>query len=171
MRAAVALRNVVGEAEHVLVVGVVPPHRAFHRNAVFLGADHYRPGNERRFVTVEELHEGLDTALVFHFLALLDGVARVDQDNRDAGIQERQLAQAMLQRREIELHHGEGFRRRQKRHFGAALAVGIADHRQRRHRRAVAELDEMLLAVAPDAQLEPGRQRVDDGDADAMQAA
>ena len=36
---------------------------------------------------------------------------------------------------------------------------------------AVAELHEMLLAVAPDRQLEPARQRVDHGDADAVQAA
>ena len=36
MRAAVALRDVVGEAEHVLVVAVVPPQRAFDRDAVAL---------------------------------------------------------------------------------------------------------------------------------------
>ena len=36
---------------------------------------------------------------------------------------------------------------------------------------AVAELHEVLLAVAPDRELEPGRQRVDHRDADAVQAA
>ena len=46
-----------------------------------------------------------------------------------------------------------------------------ADDEQRRHRVAVREFDQVLLAVAPDAQLQPGRQRVDDGDADAVQAA
>ena len=59
----------------------------------------------------------------------------------------------------------------QERHLGAALAVGIADLLQRRHRVAMGELDEMLLAVAPDPQLQLARQRVDDGDADAVQAA
>ncbi len=59
-----------------------------------------------------------------------------------------------------------------KRHFRAALAVaGVADHRERRHRVAVAELHDVFLAVAPDAQLERGRQRVDHRDADAVQAA
>jgi hypothetical protein len=38
MGAAVALRDVVGEAEHVLVVAVVPPHRDFDIDAVLLVA-------------------------------------------------------------------------------------------------------------------------------------
>ena len=46
-----------------------------------------------------------------------------------------------------------------------------ADHGERRHRVAVTELDEVLLAVAPDGELEPSRQRIDHGDADAVQAA
>ena len=59
----------------------------------------------------------------------------------------------------------------EERHLGAALAVGVADHLQRRHRVAMGEFDEVLLAVAPDPQLQLARQRVDDGDADAVQAA
>ena len=51
------------------------------------------------------------------------------------------------------------------------LSLGVADDRERRDRVAVAELHEVLLAVAPDRELEPGRQRVDDRDADAVQAA
>ena len=51
------------------------------------------------------------------------------------------------------------------------LSLGLADHRQRRLRVAVAESHGVLLAVAPDAQLEPLGQRVDDRDADAVQAA
>ncbi len=43
--------------------------------------------------------------------------------------------------------------------------------RERRDRVAVGELHEVLFAVAPDRELEPGRQRVDDRDADAVQAA
>ncbi len=38
VRAAVALGNVVGEAQHVLVVGVVPPQRHFHAGAVLVAA-------------------------------------------------------------------------------------------------------------------------------------
>ena len=40
MGAAVALRNVVGKAEHVLVVAVIPPQRALDRDAVAFGLDH-----------------------------------------------------------------------------------------------------------------------------------
>ena len=72
---------------------------------------------------------------------------------------------------EVELDHGEGFGRRQEGDFRAALVAGIADDRQRRHRDAMAEFHEVFLAVAPDAQLERGGQRVDDRDADAVQAA
>ena len=90
---------------------------------------------------------------------------------RHAGIEEGEFAQPMLQRREVELGHGEGLRRRQEGHLGAALAVGGADDRERRDRVAVAEFHEVLLAVAPDRELEPGRQRIDHRDADAVQAA
>ena len=42
MRAAVALRDVVGEAQHVLVIAVVPPQRDLDVDAVALGLDHDR---------------------------------------------------------------------------------------------------------------------------------
>ena len=45
------------------------------------------------------------------------------------------------------------------------------DHRKRRLGVAVAEADAVLLPAAPDAHLHPLRQRVDDGGADAVQAA
>ena len=67
--AAVALRDGVGEAEHGLVVAVVPPQRAFDRDAVALGLDHDRGGNERGLVAVEIPDEGLDAALVAQLLA------------------------------------------------------------------------------------------------------
>ena len=118
------------------------------------------------------LHEGFDAALVFHLLALLDRVALVGQHDGDAGIEEGELAQPVLERREIELDHGEG--------LGATAGSVTSVPRlpsaspidlQRRHRDAVAELHEVLFAVAPDGQLEPARQRVDHRDADAVQAA
>ena len=171
MGAAVALRNVVGEAQHVLVVAVVPPQRRLDADAVHLGIDHDRRGHHRLLVAVEIFDEFLDAAFVMHRLALLDRVAHVGQHDIDAGIQEGELAQAVFQRREVVFDIGEGFRRGEERHLGAALAVGVADHLERRHRVAMGEFDEMLLAVAPDPQLQLARQRVDDGDADAVQAA
>ena len=106
-----------------------------------------------------------------HRLALLDRVTLVGQHDIDAGIQEGELAQAVFQRGEVVFDVGEGFGRGEERHLGAALAVGVADHLERRDRVAMGEFDEMFLAVAPDPQQELARQRVDHGDADAVQAA
>ena len=91
-------------------------------------------GTSGCLVAVEILHEGFDAAFVVHLLALLDRVALVGQHDRHAGIQEGELAQPVLERREVEFGHGEGLGRGQERHLGAALAVGVADDLQRRHR-------------------------------------
>jgi hypothetical protein len=62
--AAIALRDVVGEAQHVLVVGVVPPQRDLDadaaRTAVLLAAHHHhRLLEQRRLGAVEIAHESL----------------------------------------------------------------------------------------------------------------
>ena len=49
--------------------------------------------------------------------------------------------------------------------------LAVSDDDERRNRIAMAKLHGVLLAVAPDAQLERGRERVDDRDADAVQPA
>ena len=171
MGAAVTLRDVVGEAQHVLMVAVVPPKCCFDADVVQLGAHHDRGGHDRLLVAVEIFDEFLNAADIVHRLALLDGVAHVGEYDIDAGVQERELAQAMLQRGEIILDIGEGFGGSKEGHLGAALAVGVADHLERGNRVAMDEFDVMFLAVAPDPQSQLARQRVDDGDADAVQAA
>ena len=125
---------------------------------------------------VEEAHEGFEPALVIEIVLLDFRVARVGQHDMHAGIEKGQFAQTMLDRRVIELDHGEGGGGRQEGDFRAALGLAVFDRRragddERAHRVAIGELHEMLFAVAPDAQLQPDRQRVDDGDADAVQAA
>src|ERR1700689_3728336 len=77
----------------------------------------------------------------------------------------------MLERGEIVFDIGESLGRGQKRYLGAALAIGLADHLERPYRVTMGEFDEMLLAVAPDPQLQFARQCIDDGNADAVQAA
>ena len=171
MGAAVTLRDVVGEAQHVLMVAVVPPQRGLDADVVHLRPHHDRGGHHRLLVAVEIFDEFLDAAVVMHRLALLDRVAHVGQHDIDAGIQERELAQAMLQRREIIFDVGEGLGGCKEGHFGAALAIGVADDLERGDRIAMGEFDVMFLAVAPDPKLQLARQRVDDGDADAVQAA
>ncbi len=62
MRSAVALRDVVGEAQHVLVIAVVPPQGAVDGDAVLLAVDHDGLGQNRLLGTVEIAHEGRDAA-------------------------------------------------------------------------------------------------------------
>ena len=64
MRAAVALRNVVGEAQDILVIAVVPPQGAVDRDAVLLAVDHDRLGQHGHLGAVEIAHEGGDAAFV-----------------------------------------------------------------------------------------------------------
>ena len=64
MRAAVALRDVVGEGQHVLVIAVVPPQRDLDADAVALAPDQDRLLDQRRLGAVEIAHEGLEAALV-----------------------------------------------------------------------------------------------------------
>ena len=171
MRAAVALRNVVGEAEHVLVVAVVPPQGGLDGDARLRLLDHDRLVDERMFGAVEETHEGAQAAFIFHFLDLRLDAAMVRQHDPHARIEERQLAQAVLQRRIIELDHGEGRRARHESDARAGLADCFAHDLERLHRHAVGEAHEMLLAGAPDGEIELGGECVDDGHADAVQAA
>ena len=155
MGAAVALRDVVGEAQHALVVAIVPPQRTLDASAVAIGLHHDRLVDERRLVAVHRFDERLDAALVVQLLALLDRVAHIGEHNGNAGIEEGEFAQPVLQCGEVELGHGEGFLRRQERHLGAALVEPAADHGERRYCVAVPELHEILVAVAPDGELEP----------------
>ncbi len=154
---AVALRDVVGEAKYRFVIAVVPPHRAIDHDAVTFGFDDNWLRYQRRFIAIEIFDERLDAALIAQLLALFDGMAHIRQHDGNAGIEERQFAEPMLQRGEIEFRHGEGFFGRQKRHFGAAFVAGGADDRERRSRFAVAKFHEMFLTVAPDRQPQPRR--------------
>ena len=62
--------------------------------------------------------------------------------------------------------------RREERHLRALLALGRgADDLERRNRIAEREAHVMLLAVAPDREVEPFAERVDHRNADAVQAA
>ena len=176
MGAAVALRDVVGEGQHVFVVAVVPPERDFDDDAVSFALDQDRLVDQRRLRAIEIAHERLEAALVKKLLALDLGMARIGKNDAHAGIEEGELAQAMFDRRVIELDHREGFWRGRERHLGAALGLAV-----RRRRRAddgelvggvaMGEVNDMFEPVAPDAQGQRRRQRVDDGDADAMQSA
>ncbi len=168
VRAAVLLRDVVGEAVHRLRVGVVPLQRDLDDDAVAFAA---KP--EDRFVNcslaaVQVLDELLDAAFVEEDLAAL--VALVHQFDSYTGIQERKFAQALLQDLVFELDVGEDRVAGLEADRGAAL-VGRTRHRERRDRFTEAVFLRVDLAVAVDREVQGLRERVDDGHADAVQAA
>jgi hypothetical protein len=171
MRAPVALRDVVGEGQHHLVVTVVPPHRDLDADAVALARDVDRVGDHRRLGAVEVLHELAHSALVLHLDAQRLGVAQVLQHDLDAGIQERELPQAVLERLEAVVEVGEGRGGGEEAHFRALLAGGFAHDAQMFHRVAALEAGIMLLAVAPDPEVEPVAERVHHRHAHAVQPA
>ena len=113
--AAVALRDVVGEAQHVLVVAVVPLHRHFDTDVGVVVAELVARGVEdvrvqHLLAGVDELHEAAHAAGEGEVVFL--AVAFVDQADLDAVVQEAQLAQALGQHVVVEVDVAEDRRRR-----------------------------------------------------------
>ncbi len=182
MRAAVALRDVVGEGEDVLVIGIVPFERDVDADPVLLGRDRNRFGEQRLLVAVEIFDEGGNAAFVEQIVLGDLLVALVAQQNVDPRIEESEFAIAVFQLVEIEFDDVlEGLGRGQEGHAGALLeAVLVADAVDRRSiagdlerldRIAVLEAHPVLLAVAPDREFEPFAQRIDHRDADPVKPA
>ena len=118
--------------------------------------------DERALGAVEIAHEGLEAAFVIEHLGSHLGAARVGQFDANAGIQEGEFAQPVLDGAEIIIDHGEGRGRGEKGDLRAAFGLAVDERRgprdfERRDRVAMREADEMLLAVAPDPELQPGR--------------
>ena len=178
MGAAIALRDVVGEAEHVLVIAVIPLHRDFDRDAVLLADGVDRLRDQLGFGLVEVFDERLHAALIFEDRLIGLGVALIAEDDLHAGVQEGQLAQAVLQRLAVIIGLGEGRRRGEEAHGGAGIGLAIVAVRGlapldqgRLHAAPLDEADPVFLAIAVNGQLQPVRQRVHDGHADAVKAA
>ena len=128
--AAVALRDVVGEAQHLLVVAVVPLHRHFDRCTLSFSPVAWNTFGCRTFLpllmnSTKPFTPPTKAKVVFLAVAL------VDQADLHAVVQERQFAQALARgcrsgsRRCRRSHVG------QEVHLGAAL-LGLADDLHRR---------------------------------------
>ena len=92
MGAAVALGNVVGKAEHVFMVAVVPPQRDLDRDAVLFATDGDRLVHQRLLGAVQITDEGFKPAVIQQLFLLDIGMALVGEQDTHAGIQERQFA-------------------------------------------------------------------------------
>ena len=175
MGAAVALRDVVGEAQHRLMETVVPGQCEFDADFAacggVLGDDADRRVQHRCLGAVEPIDEGHQPALVEEDALHRLGMALVAQHDGDARIEECEFPQPPLQDGELEFDLGEGAGRWLERHLGAGRLHRIAGDRQRGDGVAMFEADEMLLADAPDLDFHPLRQRIDHRRAHAVQPA
>ena len=106
--AALVRVDVVGERELLRVVAVVPLQRDLGVDAIALAAHVDRLLVDQALVLVQMLDERDDAAVVVEPVIL--AVALVVQRDGDAGVQERELAQALRQRVEAELDDLEDLR-------------------------------------------------------------
>ena len=151
------------------VVAVVPLQRDLGVDAVAVAVHEDRLLVDDALVLVQVLDERDDAAVVVEAMALA-GFALIVERDRDAGVQERELAQAAGERVEAELDELEDLRIGLERDLGAAALGGAGDGQVGQRLAALVALL-VRVVVAPDFQIEPLRQRVDDRHADAVQAA
>ena len=162
--------DVVREREHRLLIGAVPLHRDLDRALIALALEEDDLLLDRVLVLVDVADEILDPALVVELLGLRALAALVGDRDPQAARQERRLAQALLERGVLEGQRLEdvGVRAEVDRRAGLGRRVALL-HRPLRHAAHVGLLP--LEAVALDGHVELVRERVDDRDADAVQAA
>ena len=175
MGTAVALRNVVGEAQHLFVVATVPLHRYLNPDvgglvtlAIAHGVKYILV--KYRLSTVDKIHKTLHTAGPCEVVLL--AAAFVPQANAHAIVQKTQLAQSLAQYLVMKVvvlleYLGVG----QKMNFGASFFC-LPDHSHGRDLDAVlqlhnpvldkptTELQRMHFAVAPNREAQHFGQRV-----------
>ena len=171
MRTAVFLRNVVGKAEHAFVVGIGPLQGNINLNVVLFAAESNDIFVQRRLGFVNMVNESRQTAFIMEVNLARFGTAVVNQPQINAGVQKSLFANGAFKRIEVEFGHGKGFGAGQKSYFGTVAAFGIADDFQMFNDVAVRKARQMFLALAPNAQIEPDGQSVDDRNADTVQTA
>ena len=171
MGSAVALRDVVGEAQDVLVIAVVPLQRRLDDDVVALAGNGDGIAVPSSLVPVEVLDERLDAALVGELRALRLHAPRILENDPDAGVQEREFPQPVFETRVVKLDVRERPVRGNEGDLRSRAVPGVADDGQPGLRLPVGESNEVFLAVSPDAHLQRRGQRVHHRDADAVQPA
>ena len=157
MRAALVRVDVVREREFLRVVAVVPLQRDLGVDAVALAAHVDGLLVDQPLVLVQVLDERDDAAVVVEAVVL--AVALVVERDSDAGVEERELAQALRQRVEAEVRRLEDLRVGLEGDLGAALLGGAGDDEIGERLAALVDLL-VDLFVAPDLEIETlGRAR------------
>jgi hypothetical protein len=166
--------DVVREREDGLHVRAVPLHRDLDVAVLHLALEVDDPLVDRLLRAVHVLDEVPDAALVVELVADL-ALALVDEHDPEAAGQEGGLAQALDEsvHRPLELVLVEDLAVGQERDDGAGvlLALGLAGHGQVGRGLPARVLLPVHLAVTPHLDLQPLGERVDDRDADPVEAA
>ncbi|MND34631.1 hypothetical protein D3C80_252530 [compost metagenome] len=84
MGAAIALRNVIGEAKHLFMVGIIPPHGDFNGHAVFFALDIDRCFQKRLLTLVDIFYELDDATVIVEFLFANIGMTTIGKLDTDA---------------------------------------------------------------------------------------
>ena len=177
VRAAVARPDPVRERDEPIPKGALAPaQRRLDAHAAALAPRHEaREGRVEQVAPHQRVAVLADAAGVAQHVDLGGGAAQVPQLEAQAGVQVGQLVHAVAQeprvpraRADVAEHLAVG---REAHGRAAAAAGGRRPPRQRRHGRAPHESQAVVEAVADDARLEPRRQRVDDAQPDAVEAA
>src|SRR5262249_39561659 len=174
-RAAVHGVDVVGKAEDGFRVAVVVLQSDFHLYAITLGFHVDGPVVQDAFAPIQVLDELSDTAGVFEFQTLsLAGLgvslALISQRDLQAVIQEGQFAQALGQRIEVIFRDGQDFLVRKEMDLGAAF-FGSSGFPKFTLRLALGIGLLPDVAFAPNFEIELMAERIDYGDANAVQSA
>ena len=166
MGSAIALGDVVGEAQYVFVITVIPLQRDIDADALLLGGNGDRLSHQWLLVPVEIFHKGRDAAVVIQIVLVDFLMPLVAQQDAHTGVQECKFAIAMLQlveiifgdvlERVIRVVEGDACALLETVFIGVLFDLGcVPADLQRVHRLAMLEPHPMFFAIAPDNQLQP----------------
>ncbi|KAF1027129.1 MAG: hypothetical protein GAK37_02513 [Pseudomonas sp.] len=150
--ATIALRNVVGEAQQVLVETVIPLQGDFHADAVFTLDVEVEHLVDRSLVGVQVFNERTQATFVLEQLFLAR--AFILQEDADAGVEERQFTNPLGQHIPTEMNVLERFGRRLEVNLGAGgFTVSHDRHGRLRHTVYVGLLPDLATTANGENQL------------------
>src|SRR6516165_8000637 len=145
MCTAITLRDVVREAQHRLLIGIVPLHGYFDADPLVLTQRMEDMRMQNILSSIDELDERPDPASKLEHLLLRYSL--IDQLDADTIVEERQLAQAFGEDVIVKVNVAEYFHARHEMDFRSAALSG-AGFLQRRDRFSVLEFHLIDLTVA-----------------------
>ena len=168
MGTAVALRDVVREAENILLVRLVPLQSNFHGNAVPSGGRVQHGFMQRLLGTMQVLDEGADAAHVLEPVMFARTI--VEQIDDEATVEKRQFPQAARKDGVVKVDVLEDFRTWAERD-GSPGVVRISNCSEGGNRVPVPVLLHPDVAISANTQRQAFGQGIDDRNADSVKSA